>query len=123
VRAFFEEISDAAARGETVKISSFGTFMVRAKAQRIGRNPKTGVEALIAPRRVTVFRPSPVLKARVNSARAAVDSEWQAAIRPTTSVCASSYHSSVGAIIEPNGIVTPRTAWLAPRHALLSHIC
>jgi integration host factor subunit alpha len=42
VRAFFEEISDAAARGETVKISSFGTFMVRAKAQRIGRNPKTG---------------------------------------------------------------------------------
>ena len=49
--------------------------MVRAKAQRIGRNPKTGVEVLITPRRVMVFRPSPVLKARVNGAGAALDSE------------------------------------------------
>lgn len=52
--------------GESVKISGFGTFSVRQKGRRIGRNPKTGIEVPIMPRRVLVFRPSQVLKARVN---------------------------------------------------------
>ena len=69
------EIADAAARGETVKLSSFGSFVVRSKAERVGRNPKTGVEAAITPRRVMVFKPSNVLKARVNSARPKPDPE------------------------------------------------
>jgi integration host factor subunit alpha len=66
VQAFLDEISDAAVRGETVKLSSFGSFVVRSKNQRIGRNPKTGVEVPILPRRVMVFKPSNVLKARIN---------------------------------------------------------
>jgi len=66
VQAVLDEICDAAARGETVKLSSFGSFVVRSKGQRIGRNPKTGVEVPILPRRVMVFKPSNVLKARVN---------------------------------------------------------
>jgi integration host factor subunit alpha len=49
-----------------VKISGFGTFLLREKGQRIGRNPKTGVEVPILPRRVLTFRPSQVLKARIN---------------------------------------------------------
>ena len=56
----------ALARGETVKISSFGSFSVRQKGQRIGRNPKTGQEVPILPRKVLVFRPSQVLKSRIN---------------------------------------------------------
>ncbi|MBC8268245.1 MAG: integration host factor subunit alpha [Rhodospirillaceae bacterium] len=60
-------VSDALARGETVKISSFGSFSVRQKGQRIGRNPKTGEEVPILPRKVLVFRPSQVLKNRINS--------------------------------------------------------
>ena len=52
--------------GESVKISGFGTFSVRQKGRRIGRNPKTGEEVPILPRRVLVFRPSHVLKARIN---------------------------------------------------------
>ena len=62
-----EEISDALTRDEVVKISSFGSFSVRQKSQRIGRNPKTGEEVPILPRRVLVFRPSQVLKARINN--------------------------------------------------------
>ena len=50
-----------------VKISSFGTFIVRQKGQRVGRNPKTGQEVPITPRRVLVFRPSQVLKDRINA--------------------------------------------------------
>lgn len=61
------EISSALARGEPVKISSFGSFSVRSKGQRIGRNPKTGEEVPILPRRVLVFRPSQLLKSRINS--------------------------------------------------------
>jgi integration host factor subunit alpha len=68
VQAFLDEISEAAVRGETVKLSSFGSFVVRSKNQRVGRNPKTGVEVPILPRRVLVFRPSHVLKAHVNHA-------------------------------------------------------
>ena len=60
------EMSSALARGETVKISSFGSFSVRQKGQRIGRNPKTGEEVPILPRMVLVFRPSQVLKSRIN---------------------------------------------------------
>ena len=52
--------------GETVKLSSFGTFMVRAKNGRVGRNPKTGEEVPITPRRVLVFRPSQVMKNVIN---------------------------------------------------------
>lgn len=58
-------LSDALVSGETVKISSFGTFGVRAKAARIGRNPKTGQEVPIHPRRVLTFRPSHLMKDRV----------------------------------------------------------
>jgi integration host factor subunit alpha len=66
VEDMLEEISAALARGETVKLSSFGTFTVRQKSQRMGRNPKTGDEVPIAPRRVLVFRPSHVLKSMIN---------------------------------------------------------
>ncbi len=67
VEAILNEISDAIARGEPVKISSFGSFTVRQKGERIGRNPKTGEEVPILPRRVLVFRPSHVLKNRINN--------------------------------------------------------
>ena len=66
VETVLEEICDAVARGENVKLSSFGSFIVRDKGERIGRNPKTGVEVPIEPRRVMVFKPSNVMKARVN---------------------------------------------------------
>ena len=59
------EITQALLRSETVKISSFGSFSVRQKGQRIGRNPKTGDEVPILPRKVLVFRPSQLLKARI----------------------------------------------------------
>jgi integration host factor subunit alpha len=59
-------ISATLQAGEAVKLSAFGTFAVRQKAQRIGRNPKTGVEVPITPRRVLSFRASQVLKARIN---------------------------------------------------------
>jgi integration host factor subunit alpha len=66
VEDILEEVCAALARGETVKLSSFGTFSVRQKSQRVGRNPKTGHQVPIAPRRVLVFRPSHVLKSRIN---------------------------------------------------------
>lgn len=65
VEAVLSEMSDALTRGEQVKISSFGTFSVRDKAARVGRNPKTGEEVPINPRRVLTFRPSHLLKDRV----------------------------------------------------------
>lgn len=61
-----ERVSMALESGDSVKISGFGTFSVRQKGRRIGRNPKTGVEVPILPRRVLTFRPSQVLKAHVN---------------------------------------------------------
>ena len=61
-----DRISAALEAGESVKISGFGTFSVRQKGRRIGRNPKTGQEVPILPRRVLVFRPSHVLRAEVN---------------------------------------------------------
>ena len=60
------EIASALTRGESVKISSFGSFSVRSKGQRVGRNPKTGEEVPILPRKVLVFRPSQLLKSRIN---------------------------------------------------------
>ena len=60
------EISDSLVHGDNVKISSFGSFVVRHKGGRVGRNPKTGEEVPIEPRRVLVFRPSQVMKDRIN---------------------------------------------------------
>ncbi len=62
------EISNRIVAGEAVKLSSFGSFIVRNKGERIGRNPKTGEEVPISPRRVMVFKPSNVLKQRINQA-------------------------------------------------------
>ena len=61
-----ERMASELESGQSVKISGFGTFSVRQKGRRIGRNPKTGEEVPILPRRVLVFRPSHVLKARIN---------------------------------------------------------
>jgi integration host factor subunit alpha len=67
VESVLDHVSDALVAGESVKISSFGTFSVRSKKERIGRNPKTGEEVPIAPRRVLTFRPSHLMKDRVDS--------------------------------------------------------
>ncbi len=61
------EICDTLERGENVKLSGFGNFVVREKRERVGRNPKTGVEVPIEPRRVVSFTPSNKLKDHVNS--------------------------------------------------------
>lgn len=66
VEAFLDEISDCLVKGESVKLSSFGSFIVRSKNERIGRNPKTGEEVPILPRRVLVFKPSNVMKDKIN---------------------------------------------------------
>jgi len=66
VDATLEEICEALARGEPVKLRAFGIFNVRTKRARVGRNPKTGVEAPISARRVLTFKASPVLVAQVN---------------------------------------------------------
>ena len=68
VESVLNEIAGSLVKGEAVKISSFGSFSVRQKGQRIGRNPKTGEEVPILPRKVLVFRPSHVLKDRINGA-------------------------------------------------------
>ncbi|QFT63195.1 integration host factor subunit alpha [Roseivivax halotolerans] len=65
VEAVLQYMSDSLVAGEQVKISSFGTFSVRDKAARVGRNPKTGEEVPIQPRRVLTFRPSHLMKERV----------------------------------------------------------
>ncbi len=66
VETVLEEISAALVNGEAVKLSSFGSFIVRQKNGRIGRNPKTGEEVPIDPRRVLTFRASHVLKEKIN---------------------------------------------------------
>lgn len=66
VEAVLDEISTSLVRGEDVKLSSFGSFLVRQKNGRMGRNPKTGQEVPIAPRRVLSFRASHVLKDKIN---------------------------------------------------------
>jgi len=65
VESVLSHMSDALVAGQSVKISSFGTFSIRDKAARIGRNPKTGQEVPIHPRRVMTFRPSHLMKDRV----------------------------------------------------------
>jgi integration host factor subunit alpha len=75
VELMLAEIADAIADGQNVKLSSFGSFIVRSKAARVGRNPKTGVEATITPRRVMVFKASNVLKARINGLEMADEEE------------------------------------------------
>tara|TARA_R110002072_G_scaffold74081_7_gene175695 strand:- start:115 stop:411 length:297 start_codon:yes stop_codon:yes gene_type:complete len=69
VESVLDEISKALIEGENVKISSFGSFTIREKGERIGRNPKTGVEVPISPRKVLVFKASHVLKERVNKGK------------------------------------------------------
>ncbi len=66
VESVLEEVASCLVNGENVKVSSFGSFLVRQKNGRMGRNPKTGEEVPIAPRRVLVFRPSQVMKDRIN---------------------------------------------------------
>ncbi|MEO1551735.1 MAG: integration host factor subunit alpha [Pseudomonadota bacterium] len=67
VESVLNHVSDALVDGQSVKISSFGTFSVRAKTARMGRNPKTGEEVPIEPRRVLTFRPSHLMKDRVDA--------------------------------------------------------
>src|SRR5206468_9593286 len=69
VEMVLKEITDSLEKGETVKLSSFGSFIVRKKKQRIGRNPKTGIKAIISPRRIVVFKPSTTLKQQINGKR------------------------------------------------------
>jgi integration host factor subunit alpha len=69
VELILREISDSLAKGEQVKLSSFGSFGIRAKGERVGRNPKTGEEVPITPRRVLVFRPSNIMKEKINAAK------------------------------------------------------
>ena len=66
VASVLEEVCVCLEAGEEVKLSSFGTFSVQSKRERVGRNPKTGVEATITPRRVLSFRPSHILKNRID---------------------------------------------------------
>jgi integration host factor subunit alpha len=67
VELVLKEVTDCLAKGEALKLSSFGSFIVRKKGQRIGRNPKNGIEVPISPHRVLVFKPSAILKQRINS--------------------------------------------------------
>lgn len=66
VEVVLDEVADTLIKGDNVKISSFGSFSIRQKGERVGRNPKTGVEVPIRPRRVLVFRASHVLKDSIN---------------------------------------------------------
>ena len=66
VELVFDQLKDTLCSGEKVKISGFGNFVVRAKNERIGRNPQTGDQIKISARRVLTFRPSQVLKAILN---------------------------------------------------------
>ena len=66
VGSVLDEVTECLVLGDSVKLSSFGTFSVQSKNERLGRNPKTGVEAVITPRRVLSFRPSNLMKKRIN---------------------------------------------------------
>ena len=79
VDVILEEISQALIREELVKLSGFGTFQVRSKAERIGRNPKTGEEVPISSRRVLVFRASHVLKDQINRALTGTSAKFETA--------------------------------------------
>lgn len=75
VESVLNEIADTLVKGESVKLSSFGSFQVREKGGRVGRNPKTGEEVPIEPRRVLVFRASHVLKDTINKSASAGGAE------------------------------------------------
>lgn len=75
VKSMLDLMSDHLVEGQTVKLSSFGTFMVRSKNGRVGRNPKTGEEVPITPRRVLVFRPSQVMKNVINGLEGGADDD------------------------------------------------
>jgi integration host factor subunit alpha len=75
VETVLKEITECLERGETVKFSSFGTFVVRKKGQRLGRNPKTGTEVPISPRRVMAFKASAILKQRIKAGPAGIDAD------------------------------------------------
>ena len=68
VESILARMCSALAKGENVKISGFGTFVLRDKKERVGRNPKTGVEVPIAPRRVLTFRASQMMRDRIVAA-------------------------------------------------------
>ena len=70
VDSVIEEVCTSLEQGESVKLSSFGTFSLRRKKQRMGRNPKTGVEVPIEPRTVLTFRPSQIMRDRINKGKA-----------------------------------------------------
>ena len=82
VELVLKEISDSVARGEIVKLSSFGTFTHRKKGERIGRNPKTGAEVPISPRRVVVFKASAIMKQQINGGRQGVKQSSRERSRP-----------------------------------------
>jgi integration host factor subunit alpha len=82
VELVLKEISDSVARGEAVKLSSFGTFTVRQKGERIGRNPKTGAEVPITPRHVVVFKASAIMKQQINGGRPSVKQSSREKSRP-----------------------------------------
>ena len=67
VEQVLDHMCGALAKGENVKISGFGSFILREKGERVGRNPKTGIEVPIAPRRVLTFRASQMLRDRIVS--------------------------------------------------------
>ncbi len=78
VESLLEAISECLSAGETVKISSFGSFSVYRKGARMGRNPRSGEEALIAPRRVVKFRPSGTLKKQVDNGMSGICDDAEA---------------------------------------------
>jgi integration host factor subunit alpha len=85
VELVLKEITECLEKSETVKLSSFGSFVVRQKGQRIGRNPKTGIEVPISPRRVIVFKPSAILRQRINRRSSSNDAPSLAESRPSAS--------------------------------------
>ena len=89
VESVITEISGALERGEMVKISSFGSFAVRQKGQRVGRNPKTCEEVPISPRRVLVFRASHALKDQINHGLASAKEPAPGSRMPRTAKASS----------------------------------
>lgn len=69
VESIIDHVTEALAKGQQVKLTGFGTFLLRDKKQRIGRNPKTGIEVPITPRRVLSFRASSQVRARIADAK------------------------------------------------------
>jgi integration host factor subunit alpha len=92
VELILSEISTSLSEGQTVKLSSFGSFGIRQKSERVGRNPKTGKEVPITPRRVLVFRPSNVMKERINAGvkrKAAAEPKLKSERRPARKAAAT----------------------------------